>query len=93
MAKFTKKQMKRREMKRARKEANRKKYEEFKRRGVNGKRAVRNRQKKSLVADHKHATSNCGNPACPKCFPNLNPKLTQKKRERLNRTASDIKYF
>ena len=62
---------KRLQEKRNRKAANKARYAELKRLGINGKskRFLKTKKKTAKVVDH--ANGHCGNLACKKCFPEL----------------------
>jgi hypothetical protein len=66
--------------KRARKAANRSRFQKMRESGQNSKtkhsRAVNKRDRKVKNVDH--ADGHCGNFACTKCFPNVNRNLTAK---------------
>ena len=64
---------KRLQSKRAKKAANKSRYAELRERGINSKskRSVSNSKKKNRVSLLDHPNGNCGNPACQKCFPDL----------------------
>jgi hypothetical protein len=59
--------------KRSRKAANKAKYAELKRLGMNGKskRFLSNKRKNRIVGKVDHPFGNCGNVGCKKCFPDL----------------------
>lgn len=61
--------------KRARKAANRAKYAELRRLGINGKskRSVKKKDRRVKLVDH--SDGHCGNIACKKCFPDLHYQM------------------
>lgn len=65
--------LKRLQEKRSRKAANKAKYAELKRLGINGKskrfQTGLKKNKRAKIEDHPFG--NCGNVGCRKCFPNL----------------------
>jgi len=64
---------KRLQEKRSRKAANKARYAEMRRLGINSKskRYQSNQRKKHKVGDVDHPNGNCGNIGCKKCFPDL----------------------
>ena len=61
---------KRLQEKRSRRAANKARYAEWKRIGVNGK-SKRFRRKKRIVIIENHFYGFCGNVGCKRCFPNM----------------------
>jgi len=58
--------------KRSRRAANRARYAELKRLGINGlSKRFRANAKRKLAKTVDHPSGPCGNPACSKCFPDL----------------------
>jgi len=63
---------KRLQQKRARKAANKARYAELRKLGINGKsKRFLSNKKRKLAKIIDHANGHCGNLACSKCFPEL----------------------
>lgn len=76
----TKAALKRRAEKRARKDAQRRRYEEYKARGQNKKSSRAQRHtKRETVRSVRHAILFCGNVGCRRCFPRDKQPVAAKK--------------
>jgi hypothetical protein len=75
---------KRLQEKRSRKAANKARYAELKRLGINSKskRFKTGQSKKRKISSEDHPNGNCGNVGCKKCFPDLY-QLTVEYRKKL----------